>query len=161
MLRIILKFQNKKRGYEFFELPDGQRRYFTDLVSHIDELEPSDTESSTSEFSWRNFALYASYLIKMYKIAKKQTPPFEFLADIFCKMMHNTYIIDSEDMTTVGEGLYLGASVIPHSCAPNSSFFTKGKVILIRFFLHSMEKMSTFLPYRVKKAPFYTQNEHF
>ena len=130
MLRIVLKFQNKKSGaYEFFELPDGQRRYFTDLVSRVAELESADTETSTSEFSWKNFALYASYLIKMYNVAKKETPPVEFLADVFCKMMHNTFLINSEDMTTVGEGLYLGASVIPHSCAPNVNFFTKGKVI--------------------------------
>ena len=39
MIRIILKLQ-KEGDKEFFcELPDGRRRYFSDLMSHRSEME--------------------------------------------------------------------------------------------------------------------------
>lgn len=55
----------------------------------------------------------------------------EMLA-IFGRICVNSYNILDPDMNSIGVGIYLGPSVIDHSCKPNAIAVFDGTTILIR-----------------------------
>lgn len=51
---------------------------------------------------------------------------------IFGRMCVNSYNILDSDMNSIGSGVYLGPSIIDHSCKPNAVAVFEGTTIIIR-----------------------------
>ena len=60
--------------------------------------------------------------------------------EIYGKMMVNAFNIVNGVIENIGYGLYLGTSVLDHSCAPNAHWHFRGKDMIIR----SIEKVNDF-----------------
>ena len=63
MIRIILKLQKGKGRERYYELPDGRKRYFSDLVSHRKDIEsnPESMESFQGFYLLLNAALIGTW----------------------------------------------------------------------------------------------------
>lgn len=126
MARIILKLRNVEGRRQFDELPDwpeGQnQRYFDDLLSHQKEIvrDPERIE-----------AFHAFYVI-LQKCLGEKLPPKSDVLDIYGRILINSFDITCNGYQSVGVGLYLGASVLDHSCDPNAVAVFKGREIIIR-----------------------------
>ena len=122
MIRIILKLQSKSGKKLYYEVPDGRKRHFNDLVSHKKDIE-NDVESMES---FKGF-----YLLLTAALLNNSLVESEVL-DIYGRMMVNTHKIFNDALEHIGFGLYLGTSVLDHSCAPNSHWHFQGKEMIIR-----------------------------
>lgn len=54
------------------------------------------------------------------------------LLEIFGRMSVNSFNILDTDMTSLGVGIYLGPSILDHSCKPNATAIFEGTKLLIR-----------------------------
>lgn len=59
-------------------------------------------------------------------------PNIAELMGIYGRMCTNCFNILDLNMNTIGAGIYLGASVIDHSCKPNAVAVFEGTTIIIR-----------------------------
>ena len=124
LLKTILKLKKNGRE-EFFQLPNGKKRYLADLVSNTDKLR-EDTDWYEFCFStYEQFRIWFGDAI----------PSFAGCFEILGKWDSNStalYTMDFDDPTHVATGLYLGYSSLDHSCAPNASWFNVGKEMVVR-----------------------------
>ncbi|XP_022236635.1 histone-lysine N-methyltransferase SMYD3-like [Limulus polyphemus] len=65
-------------------------------------------------------------------IGEKNLPSPNEIVEIFGKMVINSYCIYSGDLQVIGTGLYLGASVLDHSCEPNAVVTFNGTTLYVR-----------------------------
>ena len=144
LARIIFKLQ-KEHGYEDFEiLPNGQKRYFIDLMSHKEEIMKWDN---------RLMGFHQIYSdLKNYFIPKENLPSKTEVLEIFGKLMINSFFILSEKDKFIGKGLFLGASILDHSCNPNAVWICKGKELIIRY-IGNNEKVDKFSDLRISYIP--------
>ena len=92
MIRIILKLQ-KEGDKEFFcELPDGRRRYFSDLMSHRTEME---NEPETMDNFQKMYALLRATLMG-------NLPSPSDVLEIYGKIMVNAFNIVDGSIKNVG-----------------------------------------------------------
>lgn len=64
-------------------------------------------------------------------LPKDMLPDIKELLGIFGRMSVNSFNILDTDMTSLGVGIYLGPSVIDHSCKPNAIAVFEGTKIII------------------------------
>ena len=122
MIRIILKLQNN--GYQVFsELPNGEKRYYKDLISH--------DEKRTFE---ENFRLEMTYGILEKILERNILLSKSDVFEIYGKLSTNAHEMENESLKVIASGLYLGSSAINHSCAPNAHWITRGKKNVLRTF---------------------------
>lgn len=61
-----------------------------------------------------------------------QLPNSAEILGLYGRICVNSYNILDSDMNSIGVGIYLGASIIDHSCKPNAVAVFEGTTILIR-----------------------------
>lgn len=126
MARIILKLRagGTKLSDDLPDWPEGQnRRYFDDLLSHQKDIVRD---------SKRIEAFQSFYVILQKCLGEDKLPPKSDVLDIFGKILINSFNIMSDEYQSIGVGLYLGASVLDHSCEPNAVVIFKGKELIVR-----------------------------
>ena len=122
-MKIILKLKSKET--EFFQLPNGKKRYFADLVSNTDKLREDTDWCKFCVSTYEQFRIWFGDAI----------PSFAECFEILGKWDSNStglYTMDFDDPAHVASGLYLGYSSLDHSCAPNVSWFNVGKEMVVR-----------------------------
>lgn len=65
-------------------------------------------------------------------LGSTQLPNSAEILRLYGRMCVNSYNILDSDMNSIGVGIYLGPSVIDHSCKPNAVAVFEGTTILIR-----------------------------
>ncbi|KAJ6634633.1 Histone-lysine N-methyltransferase SMYD3 [Pseudolycoriella hygida] len=110
LARIILKLSNggeHQKGY----YTDTRYRQFKDLMTHYDELK-------NDEKRLEHIESLSSVLQQL--LGNELLPnPTEFIK-IYGRMLVNAFNILDEEMNSIGTGIYLGVSIIDHSCTPNA-----------------------------------------
>ena len=107
---------------ESADLPDGQKRYFDDLMTHQREI-VRDAE--------RIEAFQAFYEI-LRQCLDVFCPPKNEILEIYCRVLINSFNIMNEEYQTIGIGLYLSASALDHSCDPNATVVFQGNNLILR-----------------------------
>jgi len=134
MARIIFKL--KEGGLKKFAiLPDGSHRYFEDLMTNRKEI-VKDSKRVDAFLSF--FAVLEDYV-------GNDLPPKPEVLDIFGRVVTNTFNIMNDDYQDIGVGLYLEASIIDHSCAPNANVVFSGCELHLR----AIENISSFSDVRI------------
>ena len=137
ILRTIYKLNNNGRE-EFFQLPNGKKRYFEDLVSNAKELRMQLIEMNILN-DWHD--LYENFLCWI----GDSLPSFADFFDIFAKWRTNSCGIDATNFdnpcTGIAAGLYLGYSALDHSCDFNAVWINVGKEMIVRT-IHEVENFS-------------------
>ena len=136
LLKIILKLKNNGKE-EFFQLPNGKKRYFADLMSNADVLRKERENTEWFKFCQRTFVKF-----KIWVKAGGAVPSFTEFFDIIGKWQTNAsslgsmyylnYIHINGRPIHIAGGLYLGYSSLDHSCAPNAMWFNVGKEMVVR-----------------------------
>ena len=72
-------------------------------------------------------------------------PSEDEVLEIYGKIMVNAFFIVNDAIEHIGYGLYLGASILDHSCAPNAHWHFRGKEVIIR----TTENVSDFSDLRI------------
>lgn len=63
----------------------------------------------------------------------------------------NSFTIMNNSLNPIGQGLYLAASVLDHSCEPNAIWISNGKELRIR----SVKKIEKFEDIRIAYIPLF------
>ena len=129
LLKTTLKLKNKGQE-EFFQLPNGKKRYFADLVSNADELREQKAQKNELEIYHLVYEIFKSWL------GDDAIPSFTEMFQIIGKWQTNGTSITAkkldEPSDRIAAGLYLGYSGLDHSCAPNAVWFNVGKEMVVR-----------------------------
>ena len=107
------------QGDSYVEMPNGKKRYLSDLMSHQNEI----------MLDQKRMDIFQSiYVILKFSIGDRLPSKYDVL-DIYGKIVINSFEIVLDDYMTEGiaQGLYLEASVFDHSCYPNAVWSYKGK----------------------------------
>ncbi|KAK0175816.1 hypothetical protein PV328_000018 [Microctonus aethiopoides] len=127
MARIIIKLHNGGATERGFYTPT-EYRTFNDMMSHISNIK-NDMEKMKH---------FTSLSIVLFEFLPKNVMPHpKELLEIFGRLTINSFHILDTDMTSLGVGLYLGPSIIDHSCKPNASATFEGTTIIIKS-LHNL-----------------------
>ncbi|KAL3171624.1 hypothetical protein MRX96_013815 [Rhipicephalus microplus] len=121
--RLLVKLSNKNAWSEAEEV-FGKQRCFTDLVSHVDSIK-IDHPRYFKEFKrlWETSKIF---------LDDKYLPEPEVGLEIYGKMIINSYCICSDEHTPIGTGLYIGPSILDHSCSPNAHAVYEGHKLHLR-----------------------------
>ncbi|XP_063979685.1 histone-lysine N-methyltransferase SMYD3 [Diachasmimorpha longicaudata] len=122
MARIIIKLSQNGKEERGYYTPQ-KYRVFHDLMSHV--LDIKGDMKKMEHFT-------ALSLILAEFLPKDMLPDVKELLGIFGRMSVNSFNILDTDMTSLGVGIYLGPSIIDHSCKPNCSAIFEGTTIIIR-----------------------------
>ena len=131
MVRLLHKL-NHQKGHEDFDLvfksdsSQGcrlQKRYFQDLLSHKEDMFSDDKMVH---------AIQGIHRITQSYIGVDQVPDLDDFGEIYGRLAINGFEICDEFGNNKAWGIYLGASVIDHSCCPNAHVVFEGKHIFVR-----------------------------
>ena len=139
LLRTTLKLKNNGRD-EYFQLPNGKKRYFADLVSNADEIR--------KKYQMIYPSFYLTYEAFKIWLGDDAISSFDELLEICGKWQTNCTNIKAaniEKRVSIGRALYLGFSGLDHSCAPNAEYIENRKEILVR----TIEDVENFSDLRV------------
>jgi len=132
MKRTIKKVHNGG-NLEIAKLPNGAERRYEDLITH-----------QYQNFKGREIIILFHSPWCQNWFGKDVA--FEYLMKIFGKITINQHGIFSPSLELIGNGLYIGASVLDHSCDPNAVYVTEnGKTISVR----AIEKIESFSDVRI------------
>jgi len=123
IVRLILRTCLKHKKYpEISEnLPDGSVRSLNDLEMHKQEISNSIEKKEA----------FSSFL-QVIQACVGDLFPAEHLFETYCKILINSTEITDCMGNTVGTGLYLGLSVVDHSCTPNVNVVFRGTEVELR-----------------------------
>ncbi|XP_026276432.1 histone-lysine N-methyltransferase SMYD3 isoform X2 [Frankliniella occidentalis] len=130
LARIIFKLQNGGDKERSFYSKTGFRM-FKDLMSHYSDIKK---DSKRMEHFTSLCAVLMEY------IGESSLPNSAELLGIYGRMVVNGFNILDPEMVSIGTGLYIGVSIIDHSCDPTSVAVFTGTTIHIRA-LQSMPQM--------------------
>lgn len=122
LARIIFKLQrggDLEKGY----YSETSFRKFRDLMSHYSDLKQDQKRME-------HFTSLYGVLIDF--IGESNLPNTAELMGIYGRMCVNGFNILDPEMLSIGTGIYLGCSVIDHSCDPNAVAVFEGVTIHIR-----------------------------
>lgn len=121
--RLLVKLSNKD-AWSQSEMVFGRRRCFTDLMSHVDAIK-NDQSRYFNEFKkvWETTKVF---------LDDKYLPELEVGLEIYGKMIINSYCICNDEHSPIGTGLYIGPSILDHSCSPNAHAVYEGRKLLLR-----------------------------
>ncbi|XP_014289621.1 histone-lysine N-methyltransferase SMYD3 isoform X1 [Halyomorpha halys] len=122
LAKIIMKL---KRGGDAEKGFYGKQsfRMFKDLMSHYPDIK---SDSKRMEHAKSLYGVLIDFL------GKDSLPNYPEFLGIYGRMIVNGFSILDGEMTTLGTGIYLGASTIDHSCTPNSVAVFSGTTLSIR-----------------------------
>jgi len=135
LARIIFKLK-AGGARQIATLPDGSKRAFDDLMTH-------DKKVLHDEERMEAFNAYFEVLKDCLNI--QDIIPKPDLFEIYCKVLINSFNVMDDDYQPVGIALYLGPSVLDHSCRPNATVVFVGKTIMVR----SVEAIPSFREVRI------------
>ncbi|KAG5325942.1 SMYD3 methyltransferase, partial [Acromyrmex heyeri] len=122
MARIILKL-NQGGAEEVGYYTEKNFRRFKDLMSHY-----SDIKVDVKRME--HFTMLCGVLSQF--LDETFMPNIAELMGIYGRICTNSFNILDINMNTIGVGIYLGASVIDHSCKPNVVVVFEGTTIIVR-----------------------------
>ena len=120
MLRLLLKLENKKTNQsEILPYSQGERK-FAELVSHSNMIDDHD-----------------ECALEVYKSVLDILPfhcvqSWAYFKDVYGKLIINSFEVSGDDDEKVGWALYLGPSILDHSCVPSAEVDFCGKRILVK-----------------------------
>lgn len=120
MCNMIFKLKSAKDEYEEIE---GYHRTFSDLESHLDDIKLDPKRLAQFQ------GVYAAL---MSFLGEKHLPSPAEVFDMFGKMIINSFSICNAEMQIIGGGLFLGASIVDHSCKPNAVAIFDGNILYLR-----------------------------
>ncbi|XP_077274028.1 SET and MYND domain containing, class 3 isoform X1 [Temnothorax americanus] len=122
MARIIFKL-NQGGADEVGYYTDKNFRKFKDLMSHYSDMK---VDAKRQE----HFVMLYGVLLQF--LDETLMPNIAELMGIYGRICTNCFNILDVNMNTIGAGIYLGASVMDHSCKPNAFAVFEGTTIVIR-----------------------------
>ncbi|EZA50042.1 histone-lysine N-methyltransferase SMYD3 isoform X2 [Ooceraea biroi] len=122
MARIILRL-HRGGADEVGYYTETNSRKFKDLMSHY-----SDIKNDAKRLE--HFTMLYGVLLEF--LSDTLMPNVAELMGIYGRICTNSFNILDVNMNTIGVGIYLGASVIDHSCKPNAVAVFEGTTIMIR-----------------------------
>lgn len=122
MARIILKL-NRSGANEVGYYTEKNFRRFKDLMSHYSDLKKDAKRME-------HFSTLCAVIFEF--LGGEIMPNTAELMGIYGRMCTNCFNILDVNMNTIGAGIYLGASVMDHSCKPNAVAIFEGTTIIIR-----------------------------
>ncbi|XP_015122565.1 histone-lysine N-methyltransferase SMYD3 isoform X2 [Diachasma alloeum] len=122
MARIIIKLSHNGKEEQGFYTPQ-KYRVFHDLMSHVMDIKEDMKKME-------HFTSLSIVLVEF--LPMNILPDVKELLGIFGRMSVNSFNILDTDMTSLGVGIYLGPSIIDHSCKPNSTAIFEGTTLIIR-----------------------------
>ncbi|XP_043253965.1 histone-lysine N-methyltransferase ASHR1 [Colletes gigas] len=120
--RIIIKL-NQGGGEEVGYYSETNYRKFKDLMSHYSDIKKDEKRME-------HFMCLCGVLFEF--LRDVPMPNSAELMGIFGRICINSFNIIDLDMNSIGVGIYLGPSIIDHSCAPNAVSIFEGTTIIIR-----------------------------
>ncbi|XP_054159473.1 histone-lysine N-methyltransferase SMYD3-like [Oppia nitens] len=136
MLRLYLMVINDKDMSlqdKCYEIYNGKVRRFNDMETHLDLISRDNNRMKIFDYLCDNFVYYAkefSFILSR-----------NLLFTLYCRYLINHFkIIDHKvnSCEIIGSGLYMKASVLNHSCRPNSAVTYCGS----RLILKAIEKIA-------------------
>ena len=123
IVRLILRTCLKHREHPQIceNLPDGSVRSFKDLKMHKEDISSSIEKKEA----------FSSFL-QVIKACVGDMFSADILFETYCKILINSTEITDCMGNTVGTGLYLGLSVVDHSCTPNVNCVFTGTAVELR-----------------------------
>ena len=129
LLKTTLKLNNNGTE-EVFQLPNGKKRRFADLVSNSEERRK---QLEQKNMFGNILSMYEEFRIWLEDI---MLPSFIEFFEIFGKWQTNAISMMAMDFDkpciNIAGGLYLGYSSLDHSCVPNALWFNIGKAVVVR-----------------------------
>ncbi|XP_076232272.1 SET and MYND domain containing, class 3 isoform X3 [Calliopsis andreniformis] len=122
MARIIIKL-NQGGGEEVGYYSETGYRKFKDLMSHYSDIKKDEKRLE-------HFTCLCGVLIEF--LGDLPMPNSVELMGIYGRICVNSFNIYDLDMNGIGIGIYLGPSILDHSCAPNAIANFEGTNIVIR-----------------------------
>lgn len=122
MARIIVKLKKggaDEQGY----YSQTQYRKFKDLMSHYSDLKQDERRME-------HFTSLCGVLFEF--LGETVLPNSAELMGIYGRLCVNSFNILDSEMNSIGTGMYLGPSIIDHSCKPNAVAVFEGTTIIIR-----------------------------
>ncbi|XP_014214307.1 histone-lysine N-methyltransferase SMYD3 [Copidosoma floridanum] len=122
LARIIIKLQQGGGEEKEYYSKNSYRR-FKDLMSHYTSLK-------NDQKRMEHFVSLCQILEEF--MGSSQLPNSAEILGLYGRICVNSYNILDSDMNSIGVGIYLGPSVIDHSCKPNAIAVFEGTTIIIR-----------------------------
>lgn len=122
MARIIIKL-NQGGGEEIGYYSDTSYRKFKDLMSHYADIKKDEKKIE-------HFMCLCGVLQAFFEDVP--VPNAAELMGIYGRICMNSFNILDLDMNRIGVGIYLGPSIMDHSCKPNAVAIFEGTTIIIR-----------------------------
>lgn len=119
IIRKLLKGGDVQKGYYTAK----SYRRFWDLMAHEDDIRKD--EKRMEHFQSLTVVLRSL-------IDEAAMPANQELFRIFGKMCINSFNILDDEMNSIGTGMYLGASIMDHSCRPNAVAIFDGSTLNVR-----------------------------
>lgn len=120
--RLLIKLKDTSAAAQT-EPVFGRGRSFADLVAHVEEIKRDAKRVAQFQRLWMTAGAF---------LGDKYLPPAETGLEIFGKMVVNTYTITNYEECPVGTGLYIGPSILDHSCTPNAHAVFDGSTLRLR-----------------------------
>ncbi|OAD56993.1 SET and MYND domain-containing protein 3, partial [Eufriesea mexicana] len=122
MARIIIKLnQGGSEEIEYYDKTNFRR--FKDLMSHYSDIK--NDMKRAEHFLWVCHVLYEF-------LEDIPMPNCVELMGIYGRICINSFNIYNYEFTSIGVGIYLGASILDHSCKPNTVVVFEGTTIIVK-----------------------------
>nr|XP_019532870.2 histone-lysine N-methyltransferase SMYD3 [Aedes albopictus]XP_019532876.2 histone-lysine N-methyltransferase SMYD3 [Aedes albopictus]XP_029714766.1 histone-lysine N-methyltransferase SMYD3 [Aedes albopictus] len=122
MARIIRKLQKGGDFQKGYYTTKYYRRFY-DLMTHEDDIKKDP----------QRMEHFQSLLVVLQSLVEEAAMPSNVeLLQIFGKMCINSFNILDDEMNSIGTGMYIGTSIIDHSCRPNALATFDGSTIHVR-----------------------------
>ena len=119
MARLLLKLNNNSIVQSEALPYDKGERTFQELKSHSDKIDDID------EYAVQIFETLSS-------IISDAVQTWDYFKEVYGKLIINSFEVSGEDDEKVGWALYLGPSILDHSCVPTAEVDFSGKRIIIK-----------------------------
>ncbi|XP_050296379.1 histone-lysine N-methyltransferase SMYD3 [Anthonomus grandis grandis] len=122
LFRLIKRLENGGGSYKGYY---GEKNYrmWRDLMSHYAELKDDKRRMEHME------SLY-EVLTEFFQ--GELLPNIVEFMGLYGRMCVNSFSICNQELQTLGSGIYIGASIIDHSCRPNAVATFEGTTLIIR-----------------------------
>lgn len=129
MLRAILKLKGPQaellsgggEGDLVPGLPEGVRRSFSCLLSHSSRFMEDTVRRDSIHYLYSQVEL----------LLEEDMPDFPTFLEVLGRLYINGFEICNERMETYGWGVYLGPSILDHSCQPTASVTFSGRQLTV------------------------------
>ncbi|CAH1099652.1 unnamed protein product [Psylliodes chrysocephalus] len=119
LIKIIEKGGDSTKGY----YTDTKYRMFKDLMSHYPNLK-------NDQIRMEHFSSLYGVLYEFFR--GECMPNSAELMGMYGRMCVNSFSICNQELQSLGTGMYLGASIVDHSCKPTAVVTFEGTTLVMR-----------------------------